>query len=204
MRGSRRAARAPKVPEGRGWPVEILRIKKRKFLAANVAPIFPPFRRRGQGGLLKSCRLRSGAFSPRMLRQFSPPLEGGARGGAFRRAPSQNRRATENVESPAAKFANIARSAPAQGQGGCTPAGAITKPSRNRKRRIVRRAMRQYSPLFPRPGRGSRRAAQALASWPRAPFRNRARISSPRRDRLMNVIMVFSSRRDQTPRGRVR
>ncbi len=47
-----------------------------------------------------------------MLRQISPPLEGGARGGAFQRPPSQNRRATENAESCTSKFANTARFSP--------------------------------------------------------------------------------------------
>ncbi len=39
-----------------------------------------------------------------------------------------------------------------RGQGGCIPAAAIAIPSRNRKRRIVDREIRQFGPLFNSPG----------------------------------------------------
>ena len=40
------------------------------------------------------------------------------------------------------------------GQGGSVPAAAITKPSRNRKCRIVHLEIRQHRPLFNSPGAG--------------------------------------------------
>jgi hypothetical protein len=62
----------------------------------------------------------------------------------------------ENLQIEERKFpaANVAPSFPPLrrgGQGGCIPAAAITKPSRNRTRRIVRSAIRQYGALFIRP-----------------------------------------------------
>ena len=42
-------------------------------------------------GLLKTCDLTNDDFPPRVFRQASPPLKGGARGGAFRRPRTESR-----------------------------------------------------------------------------------------------------------------
>ena len=57
-----------------------------------------------------------GDFPLPMLRQLSPPLEGGARGGPSRRPPSQSRRATENAISFTAMFVDKAEFASTQAE----------------------------------------------------------------------------------------
>ena len=62
-----------------------------RLLLVFVLLVPPSTRRGGQAGLLKTCRLRSGDFPPRVLHQLSPPLEGGARGGPSQRQHTERR-----------------------------------------------------------------------------------------------------------------
>ena len=128
-----------------------------RLLLVFVLLVPPSTRRGGQAGLLKTCRLRSGDFPPRVLHQLSPPLEGGARGGPPRRPHTERRSTAPPRLLLVLCFPPfVPRAPPSVIQRGCIPAAAITKPSRIRKRRIVHLKIRQHGFLFISPPDTSR------------------------------------------------